>query len=52
MSRRNQYTCNEYREEMILLSLRQQLNNEGLTETEKEAIRKEIRQLESAMQMG
>jgi hypothetical protein len=51
MSRRNQYTCNEYREEMILLSLRQQLNKEGLTETEKEAIRKEIRRLESAMKM-
>lgn len=37
---------------MILLSLRQQLNKEGLTKSEKETIRKEIRRLESAMQMG
>ena len=51
MNRHNQYTCNEYREEMILLSLRQRLHKKGLAESEKETIRKEISRLESAMQM-
>ncbi|MGB9499954.1 MAG: hypothetical protein ACKVE4_09440 [Dissulfuribacterales bacterium] len=51
MSSHKRYTCNEYREEMILLTLRQRLNKKGLAESEKETIRKEISRLESVMQM-
>ena len=42
----NQYTCNEYREEMILLGLRQQLHNPDLSQTEREQIMQEIERLE------
>ena len=51
MSSHKRYTCNEYREEMILLTLRQRLNKKGLAESEEETIRKEISRLESVMQM-
>ena len=51
MSNQNKYTCNEYRQEMILLSLRLRLNKENLPESEKEIIKKEIRQLEATMDM-
>jgi len=51
MSNENKYTCNEYRQEMILLSLRLRLNKENLPESEKEIIQKEIRQIESTMEM-
>lgn len=33
------YTCAEYREEMLLLSLRKQLNREGLSEKQKQKTR-------------
>jgi len=45
------YTCAEYREEMLLLSLRKQLNREGLSEKQKQKIREEIKNLESQMEM-
>jgi len=45
------YTCTEYREEMLLLSLRKQLNREGLSEKQKQKIRQEIKKLESHMEM-
>ncbi|MEE8542017.1 MAG: hypothetical protein V3S66_10185 [Desulfobacterales bacterium] len=45
------YTCAEYREEMLLLSLRKQLNREGLSEKQKQKIREEIKKLESQMEM-
>jgi hypothetical protein len=51
MSDKNKYTCNEYRQEMILLSLRLRLNKENLQEAEKEKIQNEIQQLESTMDM-
>ncbi|MBC2716783.1 MAG: hypothetical protein HF978_15880 [Desulfobacteraceae bacterium] len=51
MRDQNKYTCNEYRQEMILLSLRLRLNKENLPESEKEMIQKQIRQLESTMEM-
>ena len=51
MSDQNKYTCNEYRQEMILLSLQMRLNKENLPESEKKKIQKEIQQLESAMNM-
>ena len=51
MSRPNKYTCNEYRQEMILLSLRMRLNEKDLPEAERKKIQKEIQQLESSMEM-
>jgi len=52
MSNQNKYTCNEYRQEMILLSLRLRLNKPDVTEAEKETIRNEIKKIEAAMQMN
>ncbi len=42
----NTYTCNEYREEMILLGLKQQLKNQDLSEEEKQKLLQEIQKLE------
>lgn len=39
------YTCNEYREEMILLALQQRLQQPGLTEAEKLKLSTEIAEL-------
>ena len=44
------YTCNEYREEMILLGLQRQLASSDLSPEEKEGLLKEIARVE--MQMG
>jgi len=44
--RTSQYTCGDYREEMILLSLRQKLKNATLTQEEKIELEKEITRLE------
>jgi len=46
------YTCTEYREEMLLLSLRKQLNREGLSEKQQQEIKEEIKKLESQMEMN
>ncbi|CAB5094397.1 hypothetical protein D3OALGA1CA_5374 [Olavius algarvensis associated proteobacterium Delta 3] len=46
------YTCNEYRAEMILLGLQRRLRDENLSEVEKEKIEKQIRQLEQSMGMA
>lgn len=43
------YTCNEYREEMILLGLQKRLANPDLSKEEKEAILKEIARVEEQM---
>ena len=43
------YTCNEYREEMILLGLQKRLSSEGLTPEEKERLLKEIAKVEKQM---
>ena len=45
------YTCNEYREEMVLLGLKKRLNRKTLTEEEKQIIRADIQRLEPAMGM-
>ena len=45
------YTCTEYREEMILLGLKRRLAEPDLPETEKQALRERIRQLEQEMGM-
>ncbi len=43
------YTCNEYREEMILLGLQKRLSSKGLTPREKEILLKEIAKVERQM---
>jgi len=52
MAETSNYTCNDYRLEMILLSLRRRLSKEDMSESEKDSIRKEIRRIEAEMGMG
>jgi hypothetical protein len=42
----SQYTCGDYREEMILLALRQKLQKTDLTDKERKELEKEISRLE------
>lgn len=51
MASSNPYTCSEYREEMLLLSLERRLNTEDLTEEEREGLKRQIRDLEASMGM-
>ena len=50
-AKRIPYTCNEYRAEMILLSLHRRLDDKSLSEAEHREIRREIRRLESEMKI-
>ena len=43
------YTCTDYRTEMILLGLKRRLELEGLSAEEKKEILKQIKKLEAAM---
>ena len=43
------YTCNEYREEMILAGLRKQLSRKDLSAQERQKIEKEVTRLEKEM---
>jgi hypothetical protein len=43
------YTCNDYRQEMMLAGLRKQLAEAQLSKSEKERLEKEIRRLEADM---
>lgn len=45
------YTCAEYRTEMILLSLRQRLQNEDLNEDERNDIISQIEKFESTIEI-
>jgi hypothetical protein len=45
------YTCNEYREEMILLGLRRQLQQPGLTDDERKRLEEEVSRLERLIGM-
>lgn len=45
-SKPKEYTCNDYRQEMRLLGMRQQLNNTTLSDTERKRLQKEIDLLE------
>ncbi len=47
----NKYTCNEYREEMILMALKQRLATSTLTPEEEQEIKAQIQQLQQAMGM-
>ncbi len=46
------YTCREYRQEMILLGLQKRLAAPDLSPGEREAVLKEIEQVEDQMGMG
>jgi hypothetical protein len=45
------YTCTDYRIEMILLSLRQRLRQEGLEAAERKEILSQIEKLETTMEL-
>ena len=51
MSKPNRYTCQEYREEMMLLGLCQRLKDPNLADDERRAIEKEIKNLENLMNL-
>ena len=46
-----QYTCREYREEMVLLGLRRRLSQGDLSEEERRALRARLKELEAEMEM-
>ena len=43
------YTCNEYRDEMILAALRKRLEQEDLSESERAILLQDIAELEEKM---
>ncbi len=45
----SQYTCEDYRMEMRLLGMRQQLNNSEMSDSDKEKLQIEIDQLEKEL---
>ena len=45
------YTCNEYRQEMVLLGLKNRLSRENLSDEEKQNLVEEIKKLEAVMCM-
>jgi uncharacterized coiled-coil DUF342 family protein len=47
----NKYTCNEYRQEMILMALKKRLATSSLTPEEEETIKSEIKRLQESMGM-
>ena len=49
--RTSPYTCNDYRQEMILLAMRRKLQDDGLTEDERRRLREDIAHLETRMGM-
>ena len=49
MTKNSDYTCADYREEMILLSLRRRLEDPDVSEEEKPAIRAKIQELEKSL---
>ena len=51
MRDKSKYTCQEYREEMVLLCLKNRLNAEELKEEERKAILQEIEALKKKMDM-
>jgi hypothetical protein len=50
-NKKDNYTCSDYRQEMILLGLRKQLNDEHLTDKEQQQILVQIEKLEEKMGM-
>ena len=52
MTAKTVYTCNDYREEMTLLALRNRLKDNGLSMDERRQIEEEIRRLEKRIGMN
>jgi len=52
MPKHSPYTCAEYREEMILLSLQRRLHQKNLSEPEKEKLLEEIKKIELLMKIN
>jgi len=52
MGDKKNYTCNDYREEMILLGLLKRFNSAELSDDEKKTIEKQIRKIEEKMGMS
>jgi len=52
MADHRRYTCADYRQEMMLLSLQLRLHEKDLPEPEKENLVQEIKRLESAMHLA
>ncbi len=50
-SSNNKYTCNEYREEMILLNLQKKLASPDLSHEQKEKLETEIKEIMKRMDM-
>ncbi|MCP4104536.1 MAG: biliverdin-producing heme oxygenase [Desulfobacteraceae bacterium] len=51
METASKYTCSDYRQEMILMGLKNRLNQQDLSDEERDRIIEEIKKLESAMEM-
>ena len=51
MSSNSPYTCNEYREEMVLLGLQRRLHAEDISEEERKSLKERIKDLEASMGM-
>ena len=45
------YTCNEYREEMVLLGLQRRLHAEDISEEERNGLKERIKDLGASMGM-
>lgn len=45
------YTCNDYRQEMILLGLKMRLNSKELSKEERKLIKAEIKRLEKELKL-
>ena len=52
MNKDKKPTCNDYRQEMMLLGLRRRLAGEDLPESEKKAIEAQIKLLEEILQLA
>jgi hypothetical protein len=48
-TKQSTYTCNEYREEMILAGLKKRLSQTDLSDTERSEIEQEILRIEKVM---
>lgn len=47
----SRYTCNDYRQEMILVGLKKQLTDPNLTDAQREQLQAQIRQLKAEMDL-
>ena len=49
INKKDNYTCSDYRQEMILLGLKKQLNDDCLTDKEQQLVLDQIEKLEEKM---